>query len=70
MKIKFETGIPVPPTRHKWPFGQMEVGQSFIIPADTVKACRASATQYAMKHAGVKFTVRAVGNKFRCWRIA
>lgn len=70
MKIKVETEVPLPPARHNWPFGQMEVGHSFLIPSDKVRACRSSSFQYAKVHPGVKFTIRAVGTKHRCWRIA
>lgn len=76
MGFKLEDTIVPPPlttcNNGKWPFNEMEVGQSFFIPETDTSAInavhgRASADG---KRLGKKFTVRTVGGGKRCWRIA
>lgn len=73
--IKIDKGIPVPP-RHgeaKYPYGQMQVGDSFFCsgPSQSNLASRAGHVGHAM---GAKFSVRkAVENGvagFRVWRVS
>jgi len=67
VSIKIEKGIPVPPVRGVWPFGEMEVGDSFLIPAGREKAGKASAWTYGKKH-GMRFAVRTEKKGTRIWR--
>lgn len=69
MKIKIESGIEVPEYRRgrraKYPFKEMEIGDSFEYPNEKVRLAAASHA----KRYGVKFTVRkALNGKYRCWR--
>ena len=73
MTIKIEKGIPAPEyttPRQKYPFTQMDVGDSFFAPVPAVKLNNASARH---KHLGKKFTIRAVTENgvagARCWRV-
>jgi len=66
--IKIDKNAPLPAPRVKWPFHEMEVGDSFLIPAGQEKACRSSAWTYGKKH-GMKFAVRTEKKGVRIWRI-
>jgi len=68
VSIKIENGIPVPPVRAVWPFGEMEVGDSFLVPAGREKAAKSSAWTYGRKH-GIRFTARMEKKGVRIWRI-
>lgn len=80
-----EKGIPLP-ARHaavNYPFAQLEVGDSFLVPIDfdatvpekVVAAKRlmrgiASAQQAAAKDTGLKFPTRRVEGGVRIWRLS
>ena len=66
--MKIDKNIPLPT---RWPFKQMEVGDSFAIPTDMKRHTVAvSAMRYGKKH-GMKFTTRKMPDgTFRCWRTA
>ncbi len=66
MTIKIESGIPMPA---KFPFAEMKLGDSFLVPEST---SRNVVTVYARRHAiktGMKFTIRQTPEGYRCWRI-
>lgn len=67
MTIKIEKGIPLR-LYYKYPFGDMEVGDSFF--AENIKtSCLANAAhQYGTRH-NMKFTCRKEGTGSRVWRI-
>lgn len=66
IRFQIESGIPLPT---KFPFAQMQVGDSFLIPPDTQRtAVDAAARRYGNKR-GMKFTVRSTPHGFRCWRV-
>jgi len=66
--MKVEKQIPIPT---KYPFHQMQVGDSFAVPADKKRtSVSVAAKRFADKH-GMKFVVRIMPDRsFRCWRIA
>lgn len=77
--IQIEKGVPVPTlnaVRRRYPFAQMEVGDSFLVRADGQKARRARygtvkkcAYVFTERHgAGRVFTVRQVDDGVRVWR--
>ena len=73
MKITLVKGVKIPEKRAKktfWPFLQMEIGDSFLVPPDKIKSCRSAASFWSMK-LGRRFTVRSLPNEkgVRCWRI-
>lgn len=68
MKIKIDKDVPLPDSYKKWPFPEMEVGDSFWITSSHVKSVRTCAHVYGKK-TGKKFTVRKTGNGYRCWRL-
>ena len=75
MDIPIEDGIPIPPAtyHHKYPWTDMEIGQSFFIPESQAKnGSVRTAAEKAGKRLRRKFTTRAVyhnGEKgTRIWR--
>ena len=74
-KFAIESGIPIAPGKAAnliYPFGGMEVGESFAIGISyrEVAAVKAAVYQWNKKHPPMKFVVRRVGAAHRCWRIA
>lgn len=70
---KIEKGIPIVPQvnhRPKYPFDQMEIGDSFAFETGKEKTIAAAAGMFAKRNPGYKFSVRVIDNKVaRCWRI-
>lgn len=64
--MKIESNVPLP---NKFPFSQMKVGDSFLLP-DHIKrtAASVSARRFGDKNQ-MKFTIRKTEEGFRCWRI-
>lgn len=68
-----EKNIPIPAAYdrvHKWPFANMEVGDSFLVDfseATRRKLCTASS--YYGKRRGKKFSIRKLDNGIRVWRV-
>lgn len=67
--IEKDVPVPVGGTRRKYPFPDMEVGDSFFI-ADPlrVQSLRFAASYWGKRH-GTQFSVRREGTGCRCWRI-
>jgi hypothetical protein len=65
-KIGIEKGVPVPhghrTTKYPWP--EMEIGDSFFAPTKSPNPTN------AQKRYGYKFTCRTVDGGYRVWRIA
>jgi len=58
-----------PGPKWKYPFYQMEVGDSFEVESRPERQkIRVAALNYARKHKA-KFTVRQWQDKWRCWRL-
>lgn len=53
---------------HVWPFGQMSVGDTFLIP-NTDLSRALGAAQYWKRQYGIKVSYRREGKKFRFWRV-
>jgi hypothetical protein len=64
--MKIEKGIPLP---CRFPFEQMEVGDSFAVPPDVHRTTVSiAALRYGRKH-GAKFSTRKTPDgTIRCWR--
>lgn len=70
-----EKDIPIPPKRKespKWPFGILEVGDSFALrDGPTVERQVSAMAAYYKKRLGRQFTVRTMSDgTVRCWRTA
>lgn len=69
--MKIESGIPFPKLYNKYPFAQMQPGDSFALP-EGVKpvAVNVAARRHGDKY-GARFTVRKDDNGvMRCWRVS
>lgn len=72
-EFKIEKGIPVPSHRgapSKYPWEQMEVGDSFFVPAEDTTKNFGSLARTSGKRMGAKFTSRKLDGGWRVWRIA
>ena len=67
-EFKIDKGILLPKARSKYPFQEMEVGDSFKVPETMLQRARGAAYQYA-RRSKTKFTCRANQGKIRIWRI-
>jgi hypothetical protein len=65
---RIDKDVPIPA---RYPFADMQVGDSFAVPP-TIKrqAVAVAALRHGIKH-GMKFTVRLTTDRtLRCWRVA
>lgn len=72
---KIDKGVPIPRLEkvqfkpNKYPFPDMEVGDSFFVPLEVVGAARVASGSYSRNHS-TKFTSRKEGQGLRIWRTA
>lgn len=66
-KLPIDKGVPLP---RRFPFADMQVGDSFAVPPDVKRpAVTVAAMRYGRKH-GIKFTIRLTADRtLRCWRL-
>lgn len=70
MSIAIDRGIPLPEVRkfNNYPYKEMKVGESFFVPAISVKLmCNNNIRMN--KSTGMKFTARKEKDGVRVWRI-
>ncbi len=70
--FKIEKGIAAPPVGKvgpKFPFREMQIGDSFAVSIEDWKNTTSSASAFGKYH-NQKFTVRKHGDAYRCWRLA
>lgn len=74
MNIKIDKDIPPPPLGRapatRYPFADLEVGDSFFIPGATPQSISGSTSWARNKLTPRKFTVRTVEGGTRVWRVA
>lgn len=58
----------VPLRTHKYPFREMQVGDSFFVPAVPIGKLAGSAS-YVQRQTGYKFRLRTVEGGVRVWRV-
>ncbi len=64
-----EKSVPMPAKSAGFPFGEMEVGDSFLIPADAHARAVSAASNYGKRYKK-KITIRSVGDGvYRAWRV-
>lgn len=70
--FKIEKNVPMPEylrmRRSRYPFNEMEIGDSFFAGESRGKVASAAHT-YGKKH-GLRFSMRSEGDGFRVWRVA
>jgi hypothetical protein len=73
-EYKIERGIEIPDRargKAKYPFAEMEVGDSFAFPVATLEKVRAACSWAGTRsNPKRKFSVRKHGSACRCWRVA
>lgn len=76
-KIRIQRNVPMPNVKPrgkggaktpKYPWQEMNVGESFLFPTEIGRASYAAAIQASK--GGRKFKVFRTGDGFRCWRVA
>ncbi len=76
MTFKIETGIEIPGRKggrsgSKYPFAQMDIGQSFLVGSDVkVSTVRSAIGAFTKTHPDFKFAVRDTEDGVRVWRVA
>jgi hypothetical protein len=55
--------------RRKWPFGLLEVGESFVMTGVSDGSARSQACDYG-RRSGRKFSVAKIAGGHRVWRVA
>lgn len=66
--FKVEKGLRIPAARARYPFAEMAVGDSFLVPQTRAHWARSAAQHWGAEH-GVKFTTRSVNGGVRIWRV-
>ena len=74
-EFKIEKNISVPKNnnvgRRRYPFNEMEIGNSILVSASTAVSARNAAFSYARRNKPVKFTSMILSDgAIRIWRIA
>lgn len=72
--FQIESNVPLPEPKlgirkAKYPFADMNVGDSFVVSGKLKQTVASSASRYARLH-GKRFAVRKVPDGYRVWRIA
>lgn len=66
--IKIDKDIAIPQhALSKYPWADLEVGDSFAVPANTSFRTQASAAAKKLKR---RFTVKQIGDEMRVWRVS
>lgn len=68
-KIEKNAVPQTPESRRRYPFGDMEVGDSFWFSAAIYQQATPAASYYGKRN-NKKFSVRKDGDGYRCWRVA
>lgn len=68
--MKIEKHIPLPPRGYDLPFEQMEVGDSFLLPAKVSAGYARTLIHRAQHKSTRKFSLRHTNEGYRCWRVA
>ncbi|GAC1503359.1 MAG: hypothetical protein NVS1B10_08410 [Candidatus Saccharimonadales bacterium] len=73
MNYIVEKGIPVlnkDRYRIKYPFTDMEIGDSFVVPLTEASRLRSSIANFVRGSGiGLKYVTRTIGEEVRCWRV-
>jgi hypothetical protein len=68
-----ERGVPLPGPPNgvlrRYPFAEMEPGDSFTVPADRLLSARAAASRFKAKYPKRGFVSRIEGERARIWRV-
>ena len=68
-KVRIDKNIPIPAAKSKYPFREMEVGDSFLCPKESGKNIYSAAGQANARIKGRRFIVRKTDDGYRVWRV-
>jgi len=72
-KFKIEKNVPLSAKKQskqaKYQFAKMQVGDSFVVPAEEYTSLANAMQHWQRKHKGQLFKMRTIDHKVRCWRI-
>ena len=69
LSVGLSKDVPLPPPRRRYPYGEMEVGESFLVGGGVLQVV-CNANYRAGKRLGRKFIARKEAGGVRVWRIA
>jgi hypothetical protein len=69
-KYVIEKGISPPEDKNKYPFHEMQVGDSFVAPREREESVRTAASKLSITLAPKRWTVRRNEDGIRVWRVA
>ena len=67
VNVEISRDVPVPPPKRRYPYREMEVGESFLV-TDGVLQVVCNNNYRVSKTTGMKFIARREGNGVRVWR--
>jgi hypothetical protein len=70
MKITIDKNIPRPNFGYELPFGQMEIGDSFLLPKGVSQAYARQLIAKFQKGKTARFSLLKTEDGYRCWRVA
>lgn len=73
MTYAIRKGVPVPAARSyrtQYPFADMEVGDSFVVPEDKLESVRRAGYGYTSRHRGIYRVRLGQDGLWACWRLA
>lgn len=66
--VEVESGVPLPVERRRYPYAQMQVGDSFVVRSVSLQVV-CNANYRTGKKLGRKFVARKVEDGVRVWRV-
>jgi hypothetical protein len=66
--MKVEKGVPMPVAESKYPFSEMEIGDSFAVDWKVHNNARQAAWYYASRNKPWGFKTKRMNGKLRIWR--
>jgi hypothetical protein len=67
--MKIEKNVPMPPRGYELPFEQMEIGDSFLLPAGVSAGYARTLIHKAQNKLDRGFSLRRTDDGYRCWRV-
>jgi len=70
MDIKIEKDVPIPTSRHNYPFRELQVGESFLFPKNKCMSLRSNSYAFGIKQNPKReYVIRIISDtEARIWR--
>ena len=69
ISVEVSRDVPVPEPRRRYPYVDMDIGDSFVMPAGSSMQVVCNANYRAGKRLGRKFIARKLEGGIRVWRV-